>query len=254
MPPKKQSQKRRSITGEKSKNTNPIKKISRTRKSKKTSPKSKSVKRVIRKQAVSKRVKSNKRSPKRRVLEVVRTIKTKQATTRGNALKLRRNAKQRARYRLNKSERISVDSKYLLKRRSSDKIGRAIYSTKSLVGRITKQKFKIKKKIKGVKSFNPLENDKETSKLKKDISKYLKLNKRKSKKGKKAYIKLMIRDDKGNVRWISGKRLDGTTIGREPYKSSEEISQSLDAILLNFGNFGYEKFTDIIAYEIEQTV
>lgn len=92
-----------------------------------------------------------------------------------------------------------------------------------------------------MKQLQPLEgSEKSQNKLVNETVRYLKLKRKKS-----VYLKAMIRDSKGNTRFIS--------VMRQDMRSKADIDGAWGVVFLHLrgGNYGDSK---IIGYEVEQVI
>lgn len=225
------------------KKRNPVKKISRTRNSKKKRPNtraSKDSRRTARIKPARKNPKA--RTSKNRIFRGSRETKSQKVT------RLARNSRRRAAYRLKRGTKphttvkLAADTKYWLKRQSTTKATtRAAYTIKSIRSPRTKTSFHIRKKVKALneeKLVNSL------LKVEKGMKSFLKLKKKPKKRGKKAFIKLVVRDDQGNTRWLSSKR--------EEFFDVYDIKGRLAAMEMLIKGYGNE--FKIIGYEAEENI
>lgn len=204
-------------------------KTRRTRTRTKKQPITRTIKRTRRKStALKRRTPTKTRTPKNRILASARKLKS---------------SKNRARRKLRdlRDSRVSVDTRYWLQRKSNDKPMRARYSTKSIRTPRTTTNFRIRKKVKAISIKPRKEALKEVAK---GMIRYLKLTKTPRSAGKKTYIKLMIRDQNGNTRWVSSKRKE--------FFDRDDVVDRLRALQVKIRGYGSD--FSIVGYEAEENI
>lgn len=186
-------------------------------------------------------------------------------------LRLQRNARRRAAYKFGKTNpqaksvlrsirdqvrskpqtsprvRVDTDSEYWLIRAASGsepQLTRAFFTRKSIQSPRTDVPFHIKKKCKAISAKGTIRE--QMREVGGGIAKFLRLPKKgkRLKKPKKAYFKTMIRDSKGNTRWVSSKR--------EEIASRSELIGRLNAQAIHIKGYGSD--FAIIGYECEETI